>query len=217
MVDKMDAPTKQRLDELMPWYVSGRIDGQDRAWVERVISEHPTAHAELNWHRVVQEAVREDVESLPAGAGLQRLLARVRAEEAAKPSWLARLREGWAKLASGPAFAFAAVLVVVQAGVIGVLLSQEAGQTEFAQTRSLAPEHAAPEPVLQVTFKPDVTERDMRLLLARIGGRFIDGPGQLGDYIVLVPVRQIELARQQLEESRLVEQVTVLDQPPARD
>ena len=83
--------------------------------------------------------------------------------------------------------------------------------------RSVAPHAGLPVPVLQVTFKPNVTERDMRLLLVKIAGRVIDGPGQLGDYIVSVPARQIEPARQHLEDSGLVDEVTVLDRPPVRD
>ena len=153
---------------------------------------------------------------------MQRLMARVRAESAAaKPprrSWLTRLHEGWAGLAARPAFAMAAAAVVLaQAGVIGTLLSREDAAPEYAETRSVAPLPALMEPVLQVTFKADATERDMRLLLVRVAGRVIDGPGQFGDYIVAVPASRIDPAKRELEESGWVEQVSVLDRPPARN
>lgn len=214
----MDATAKRRLDELMPWYVNGSLGAQDRAWIERMLNEFPQARDELEWHRGLEQTVRQEADTLPADAGLQKLMARVRAEAKAQPSWLSRAAEFWARLASGPALAVAAALLVAQAVVIGALLSGEQSQSsEFGQIRSVAPHGAAPLPVLQVTFKPEVMERDMRLLLVRVDGRFVDGPGQLGDYIVAVSPQRIESAKQQIEASGLANEVVVLEQAPARE
>lgn len=215
----MDAADKRRMDELMPWYVTGQLDEPDRAWLERLLRQHPSARADLEWHRALQGTIRERVDSLPQDVGLQRLMTRVRAEKApAAGSWLTRLREAWAGLAARPAFVTAAAAVILaQAVVIGTLLVRDDAGLDYGATRSVAPQLALMEPVLQVTFKAETTERNMRLLLVRVAGRVIDGPGQLGDYIVAVPTDRIEPAKRELEESGLVEQVSVLDRPPARN
>ena len=57
----MDTATKQRLDELMSWYVTGQIDEQDRAWVEQLIREDAQAHAQWQWHQRLQENLHAQV------------------------------------------------------------------------------------------------------------------------------------------------------------
>lgn len=220
-METMDPATKRRFDELMPWYVTGRIGDADRAWVEQMLGDHPQAQAELAWHRQLQQGIRERFEQVPQDVGLQGLMMRVRAEPRGQPAtkeggggWL---RNFLAALGSRPAYAFATALIVIQAGVIGALLLHDAAAPEYSETRAIAPEPAAASPVLQVTFKADITERDLRLLLIRVGGRVVDGPGQLGDYIVEVPAERIEPARQELEQSGMVDAVTVLAQRPARE
>ncbi|MGB0128612.1 MAG: hypothetical protein WBP72_13320 [Rhodocyclaceae bacterium] len=211
----MDTATKQRLDELMSWYVTGQIDEQDRAWVEQLIREDAQAHAQWQWHQRLQENLHAQVDALPAEVGLDRLMARVRADQASR-SWLSRLVETWGRFASRPALAIATALVLAQAGVIGVLLTRDQPVADFGQTRELpASGPVVMEPVLRVSFKPEATERDMRLLLVQISGRVIDGPTQLGDYLVWVPEEQIDAARRQLEGSAIVDGVAVFNRPAA--
>lgn len=222
-MDTLDPDTRRRLDELMPWFVNGRIDPADRAWVERVLAESPAARDQLAWHNHLHQRIRAQFQDVPELVGLDRLMARVRADAEETPaapvrSWLERLREQFAGFAARPAFALAMALIVVQAGFIGALLPRVWDEPEYSATRSLGPSEAlADAPVLQVMFKADTTERDMRMLLVNIAGRVIDGPGQLGEFIVLVPAGRIEDARRQLEASGLVDQVTVLERRPQRD
>jgi hypothetical protein len=213
----MDSATKRRLDDLMPWYVTGNISDEDRAWVETVLRDYPDGQAELEWHLRVREQIRARFDQVPQDVGLQGLMARVKSGQRrrASPGLASRLRDFVVSLGARPAHAFATALIVVQAGIIGALLLQEAVPPEYSETRSLSPQAAAG-PVLQVTFKSDITERDLRLLLIRIGGRVVDGPGQLGDYIVAVPAERIEPARDELEQSGMVDSVTILARQPER-
>jgi hypothetical protein len=57
----------------------------------------------------------------------------------------------------------------------------------------------------------------MNLLLVRVGGRVVDGPTQIGEYLVEVPRTRIELAKKEMENSGLVDAVTVLDRRPGRE
>jgi hypothetical protein len=64
----------------------------------------------------------------------------------------------------------------------------------------------APRDVLQVRFKQTATEHELRAMLYGAGARIVDGPDQLGDYVV-EPKRgpladlQAELQRQPLVQS----------------
>lgn len=214
----MDPGSKRRLDELISWYVTGTIAEADCEWVEQMVREHPQARAELEWHQWLQREMRAQTE-VPVDVGLDGLMRRVRADsrsgrsaKSAGGAWQALL--GW--LGARPAYAFAMTLVVVQAGIIAGLLLRESVPPEYAETRAIAPP-SAEGPVLQVTFKPDVTERDMRLLLIKLGAHVVDGPGQLGDYVVEVAPQHIESAREAFQDSGTVDAVAVLARRPDRE
>ena len=118
-----------------------------------------------------------------------------------------------------PALAYAAVaLVVVQAGVIGALVMQQGTQdAELAQWRSLPAASAVGGPVLRINFKPDTSERDIRMLLVRINGSLVGGPGQLGAYIVYVPADRIVAAEATAQSDAHVEAVDLLAVLPTRE
>lgn len=219
-MNTLDAATKRRFDELVPWYVTGKIGDADRVWVEKVAAEHPQARVELEWHKRLHEDIRSKYATIPEDVGLTRLMARVREEKkptAARPSWTSRLADFFASLTARPAYALGVAVIVAQAGIIGALLSRSAVEPQYAETRTMAPQPLAETPVLRVTFKAEATERAMRLLLVQVSGRVVDGPGQLGDYIVAVSPKHLELAKQEMEKSGLVEAVTVLDKRPVRE
>jgi hypothetical protein len=69
-------------------------------------------------------------------------------------------------------------------------------------------------PFLQVTFKSSATEEEIRLLMVKIQGSFLSGPGQLGNYIVKVPQDKIEAAEKQVAESSIIESVSLLQDMP---
>jgi hypothetical protein len=126
------------------------------------------------------------------------------------------LRELFGGLRFTPAFAVAATLILAQAGLIGVLLMRETERDQYYETRSAAPQPAPSGPVLEVNFKPDSSERDIRLALESVGGSIVDGPGQLGNYIVRVAVGQEAAAARKLGASPVVEAVSVLPNVPAK-
>ena len=220
-----EAEMKQEFDLMLPWFVNGTLGGREREWMLAYLAEHPDAAVEL---RKV-ELLREDMHAADATApaldrAWDRLRFRIQQEPrrtaAAAPASLAtRLREWLGRLATPPAFAAAAALVVVQAGVIGVMV--ERSHTNEAENpaayRSIAPGATSIGPFIQVTFKQDATERSMRLLLVEINGSLVGGPGQLGSYFVSVPQGHAEAAAATLRESRIVETVAVIKELPSRE
>jgi len=207
---------KRRFDELVPFYVSGALGAAERAWVEAYLARVPGARAELAWHQALAGAIEERVASVAEDVGLAELQARLAAERrGARPGrLLAALERLLPRPAVYPAFAGAAAIVLVQAIAIGVLVTRSETPV-YSDVRSLGgPERQS---YLQVNFKPEATERDLRLALIRVGGRIVHGPGQLGDYYVLVPGDRVAAARRELEASGVVEAVALVDKLPARE
>jgi hypothetical protein len=213
---------KARFEELAPWHVNGTLAANDREWVEGYVRDHPEAAAELAWYQSLQGRMRENVPSVGEEYGWDRLHARIRSERrAASPGWGERLA---ALLRSvlvvpRPALAYAAMaLVVVQAGVIGVLMvEKDKEETAFSDYRTYIAAGQSPGEALRVSFKPDAPERQIRMILIGVGGTLIGGPSQLGDYYVYVAQDRIESTRKSLAANSAVDSVDVITVVPRQD
>jgi hypothetical protein len=98
---------------------------------------------------------------------------------------------------------------VVQSALIAVLWQQvgPAG-ADPAAVRSYPPVTAGA-PLLAVRLRSSAAEGDVRRLMLAIDARIVDGPSQLGDYVVSVPADRLASARQALVDSPLVESVAL--------
>jgi hypothetical protein len=227
-----ESESRRRFRELLPWHVNGTLDEPERDWIEDYLREHPEARAELRWQERLQAHIRQESPPPSPDVGLERFMARIHAEAGqrarpapaaarapARPALGERIRAFFAAWQLTPAVALAATVIMVQTGIIGALLVAQRGDSdpEFATVRSIGPGQLASGPVLQVRFRPDTPEGELRALLASIGGTLVDGPGQLGNYLVAVPPGREAQAQQQLAASRQVEDVSVLPQLPVRE
>jgi hypothetical protein len=212
---------KKRFQELVPWHVNGTLEPSEREWVDRYLRDHPEARAELRWWDSLSARIRENVPAVSAEVGMEKFMARIRAERPAPRSikpmgMMERINEFFARLHLTPALAVAATLIVAQAGVIGGLLLQRS-ESDLSAVRTIGPAQIVTGPVVQVSFKPDVSERDMRSLLVSVNGMLVGGPGQLGNYLVLVPADKVKDAAQKIAASGLADEVSVLPHPPVRE
>lgn len=203
-----DAHDLQRVRELLPWFAADALVGDERRfvadWLARHGASHPDLVAELAWlQRTTAQARDAALERLPAAdAGLDRLMDRIatgrrpaprRAAWAARAgAWLARWVTRWPMrwpvrwLVPPPLVAGSlALLLVVQAGVIGVLVTRSpAEQQPMAGPSAPAPPQSA---VLTVAWQAQARESDIRALLGHIGAQVIGGPTALGLYRLAVP------------------------------
>ncbi|HUN91620.1 MAG TPA: hypothetical protein VMU33_06160 [Burkholderiaceae bacterium] len=203
----------KRLSELLPWYVNGTLQGEDRQWVDRYLAEHDDARAELEWYRGLQAEIAQSAPAVPADLGLARTWGRIRGERRAFgeriAGWLGSVGLGGVVAAARPIGALAAVgVIVVQSGVIYSLARHADDEAE--QIRALRAVPADDGPLLRVNFAPDAKEADIRLLLSSVEGRLAGGPGQLGDYYVRVPAGSESAARDRLKSHRIVLAVEVV-------
>ena len=212
---------KSRFDELLPFYVNGTLNTDDRTWIEHYLREHPLAANELNWLRSVQATTQQEAVPVSSEVGLDHALRRIHSERAAAApaamSPVERVREWFARLVPvsmlKPALAGALAVIALQAVVITTMVGE---REDTSLVRTMPPVGATEQPAfVKVNFRPDATEADIRMLLLDVQANIASGPGQLGDYYVRVPAWQVDAVQAMLGASAIVEGVAVVDALPA--
>ena len=104
--------------------------------------------------------------------------------------------------------ALAASVLVVQSGVIGYLSLNEASRPvdESSIYRS-AGNAQAPRAQIEVSFRTDAREQDIRRLLVALGAEIVGGPGQLGFYQLRLPDGDLAKVIERLKGEAIVESV----------
>ena len=189
----------QEIWELLPWYVNGTLDVQEFQRVEVHLGLCALCQAELVRCRTLATAVQtaDEVAWEPSPAHLARLLARIEAAEApaaAATGWWQRWQEVWrngrAILQHTPpvmrwACAVQCALVVLLAGG---LLWQGSGRPQlYATLSNVTQESPEAGRHIRLVLQEDMTERELRSLLIRVGGTITDGPSPIGAYTIQVP------------------------------
>ena len=180
--------------KLLPWAANGRLGEAENEKMASELARHEALRRSLDWEHALRESVRAEAAELSVPTHLlPQLMARIAGEKrsaATQGSWLGKLFSGWQWT---PQLAMACSLAVLQFGVIGYLWQ---GQTEvepYSEVRVVAPPPVeAPRTFLRVAFKDGVSERDMRDLLHAAGADIVAGPGQLGDYFLLVDPNDVD-------------------------
>jgi hypothetical protein len=214
---------KTRFDELLPFYVNGTLNADDRAWIEHYLREHPLAANEVNWLRSVQATTQNEAVPVSSEVGLERALRRIHGERAAAApvqaplSAVERLRNWLSRLFPAPMLkpALAGALAVIALQTV-VITSMVGEREEMSPTRNPRPFGMTEQgPYVKVSFRSDATEADIRMLLLDVQANIASGPGQLGDYYVRIPAGQVDAVQAMLGASAIVEGVAVVDALPA--
>ena len=202
----------ERFEELLPWYANGTLQGEDRAWVEAYLEQHPEARSELDWYRSLQKRVHENAPAVPATIGLARTMRLIQGD---RPTLAERFAALFGNFAMRPAYALATFAVVVAQG--GVILSLLGEVREEEQIRALSATRVEEGPMLKVSFAPDAREADIRLLMVQVRGELAGGPGQLGDYYLRVPPGSEAEALAKVQSAPIVQAASLAPGVPPRE
>ena len=212
---KRSKPAVDDPHDLLPWYVNGTLAEGQAALVEQLVSQ-PGASSDLALLRELSLAMQMEHRGFDEEAALARLLARVHAGGATRktPRAVAAVWQ-WHKLIAWlePKLAFAALLVVAQGIVIATLL-QRAHEPEYAQVRSNVPAAQPAQTVYRVTFAPNASEHEIRLLLIKARAHIVQGPTQLGDYYLVLARSGNTDALALLEQADLIDSIEKVDRIP---
>lgn len=195
-----------KLDEAITWYTNGSLNEDDARWVEAQLDADPTLRVDIEFDRAISNAFDRKLAELPADFGWEKLLQRVRTDSATENA-TARGRAGPARDKASKAAsedspiarfigwfsgfltpqlgAAMAVLLAVQTVTVVYLLGSEEQQT--VEFRSAPGTQQVP--VIRAMFDAQLTEKSLREALGAQGASIVDGPNDLGEYVILAPGR----------------------------
>jgi len=206
---------RDEIEALMPWYVSGKLDASSRERVERYLETHPEDRAHLVLAREEKDASVAANEAVPAPGpeALDRLRASIAAAPRRRPL-LAQLGERLTDWISGLAppqlalaTAAAALVVMLQAAVIGALLLERTAAPAY-QTAS-GEESAGNGIELLVGFEETATAGEISALLKQLDAVLVDGP-RSGLYRLRRPEQADEGGKETIELLEKSGMVTVI-------
>jgi len=176
---------RDEIEALLPWYVTGKLDAESRARVERYMDAHPEAKAHLTLAREEADAaiVSNEAIAAPGPQALDRLRASISAAPRRKPltavltelsdrfaDWLADLAPPRLALAG----AVAALIVVIQAAAIGALVMERISTPSYQTAAGdETPEEGFE---LLVQFSESATIGEITELLKQLDAGVADGP-----------------------------------------
>ena len=182
----------QDVEELLPWYVTGRVSREEARGIEAALKTMPDLADKLAQVQREREAVAlaaEAIEPAPPET-LQRLLQQV---ETTRQWRVPRIENqeagGWLKGALGRSavwqVAFATACVVIVA--LGIRLYNPTAPGEYGLANRINQVQGA---ILLVTFQPAATAGDIASLLTGLKATIIAGPKPGGSYVVQIPADQ---------------------------
>jgi hypothetical protein len=177
---------RDEIEALLPWYVSGKLDATSRARVERFIEAHPEMKAHMALAREEADASISANEAIspPGRAALDRLRGSITTGPRRKPAagLLTQISDRFADWFAGftppqlaLAGAVAALLVLLQAAVIGSFLIERAIAPTY-QTAGGGEEADGGGFELLVGFSATATASEITDLLKRLDAVVTDGP-----------------------------------------
>jgi len=204
---------ERRFDDMVAFYVNGTLSSEDRAWFESYLSAHPEAASEVEWYRSLQRRIHDNAPAVPATIGLAKAMTLIRGD---RPTFAERVSAFFGFLGMRPAMALAGLAIIaVQAGVI--LQMYNATEDSAGEIRALKASVSKEGPMLKINFAPDAKEADIRHLLMSVQGTLAGGPGQLGDYFVVVPAGKEAAVADQLKSNPIVQAVALAPGLPPRE
>lgn len=197
MIDSPLSTPCQAVQELLPWYANGTLQGAELDLVMRHLAACTGCQQELALWRATAalvHAVPEALSELPApGPSYARLMAHIDAMETDVP-WWEKLRAALAQYArtlwEAPGalrwtLALSSLGLLLMAGTLVRTLPFFQGTTY--RTLSEAPTiTASAQTMVRLVFAEDIPESAIRALLTRVQGSIIQGPSRLGVYTIIL-------------------------------
>ena len=214
----------QSTQELLPWFLTGTLEGEEAAQVEEHLRSCPACRSELEFLRVLrseyvasepardpQDALARLRPRLDEGGASHAPPSRTGGRTGARPSRIPG-RVGFALASRFPIPAWVKLAMAVQFALIfglgWAVLQPDGGALPYRTLSSAAmPEHPAGSVV--VVFDPGTQQRDVARIVRSSGGRIVDGPTASNGYVLAVPEGGLNTALSRLH----AESAVVLAEP----
>jgi hypothetical protein len=225
----MTTDTHEYCWNLLPWFVTGRVSGDDAKRIERHLESCAVCRAELAEQRELCMHIRRDEPVLLAPqASLQKMMARIDANASSEGEAEAEVAPDRTMPLPPKArpHRWLAIAAALQAVTIAFLLTLVLRQTSEQMTSPRFTTLTSTSPVsesgarLRVVFKPDTQAAAMQLLLRSVDAQVMAGPTEAGVYTLRLASeasdRDVARALSQVRADRSVifaEHVSVVSKP----
>lgn len=190
----------------LPWYLAGTLTKQEKDEVEAHLTDCSNCRAELEDMKRIREAVKTTIQERegPSPELFSKVMARIHEEEEdptpikspvikEEVNWWAGIQARLQSLYTIPWVpALATILIVSQATLLLTKMGEQSGpyQQPGPIIERGIPKASIPKmsSTIQVGFREDAKEGDIRTLLQEINGRIVNGPSPQGIYILEVPI-----------------------------
>ena len=192
-------------EELLPWYATGQLEGDDLDLVEEHLSSCAHCRRQLAFERRMADQVAALTPDIDAG--WERLKRRI---EPRRERWGAKARREVSALWQGfnrptvAAFAFAQLAFVVIAGALLLSLSRP----DYTALGSAPPPQSAN---VIAMFSPDTTQAELTALLRSNGASLVDGPTPADAFLLHVAPQSRPAALSRLRADRHVVMAEPID------
>ena len=243
-VFKLDIPTHQAVQELLPWYATARLNDEDSARVEAHLHSCAQCQHDLQWERDTRAALIASADAADAAAGataangatsaqafdaeraLARLLPQLGEQQAASaPSDSSSQRAAakplpWWRLAAANQASWLRWAAVAQCaviiGLLVLLARPDAPPAEYRVMGAADTNPGASSANLVIVFRPDTSEQTVRAVLQAQDARIVDGPTVTGAWLLAVPPAERDQALQALRANPAVRLAESIDKGGAQ-
>jgi hypothetical protein len=195
---KFEGSVHAEADRLLPWYINGTLEEDERVQLEQHLAECAQCQREAAWLRMLQEDFAEQAQQDDASPQRRHPRHHAATRSGARPAGLTRKRrERW--------LAWLAAMQAVAILALGVIMFR----AQHAPYRTLSAP-GGKGALLVVAFDPRTTEAQMRELMRSDDARIVGGPTESGVYILRVADEREAATRKALLASpqvRLVEEL----------
>ena len=215
--DTNPSSEREEIEMLLPWFATGRLDAEDHRRVEAYLAAHPEMRRQVDMidEERHQTIVANEALPGPAPGGLDRLRQSIEAETTALDKaraglggWLAEL----GRLFTSPtpsavrwAGTAALALFVVQAAVIGTLVSERGPAKPGYTTASGEQAGAATGTRVLVRFTPTAGAAQIAEALSAVGAEIVGGPKPGGLFEVRLSTEKLTETQREALIARLQE------------
>jgi anti-sigma factor RsiW len=205
----------RQAERLLPWLVNGTLDVDERAMVERHVDACADCQQQLaQWQALQETCAVPTAHALDPMPSFTRLRSRLQLPRARPPvsRWSA-MRSAWMTAPPWLRGAVAARCALLLA-LTGVWFAREqpAPYRMLGDTPATVP--ASTDARLVVVFEPGASQARTQQLLRASQARIVDGPNDVGAYVLAVPAVRVASVRDALRAAPGVTLVESLDPGP---
>lgn len=199
---RFDPTAHKVVDALLPWYVNGTLEDDEREYVRVHLEECTQCRQEAVWLRDLHTACRA-AKSVPGATDPLRNLRRQLETRSTKRGLPARLHRVWRDSNVSTRWGAAASLALIVA-MLAMPVLREIGEPALYRTLGASNTAVHASGSLVVVFDPATTEAELRRVLREADARLVDGPTRANAYILDIPIAKRQDALRTLRSERAV-------------